>query len=40
MLQPVQQRVTDYMDGNYLNAIKDYLPPNGNVASFGGDLPA
>ena len=34
--QPVQQRVTDYMDGNYLNAIKDYLPPNRNVASVGG----
>jgi hypothetical protein len=24
---------------NYLNAIKDYLPPNGNVASFGGICP-
>ena len=26
-------------DGNYLNAIKDYLPPNRNVASFGGICP-
>ncbi len=27
------------MDGNYMNAIKDYLPPNGNVTSFGGICP-
>jgi hypothetical protein len=27
------------MDGNYLNAIKEYLPPNRNVASFGGICP-